>query len=356
MRWTLGSYTLKYNPKTLSKSWTPQNQPNVGANGLMTNPNLLFNGTQSFSIEVYDKPTKSTVSSITGSYIGISEKRVNEQMYLLKNNSTFDVKKKDNTLIGTHTIVTGNGVVLPTGNPISINDWDSGLAFIYSNSSGNQLLITDENGVANRKYIYSSDDSKYIEDIAWDYNSNFVALNPYGGIYTINTSTGAETLLYQFDDYNSNKSSSKKRYTSIIVYDKNGEYYLGVLRDSTDIIFVDYNSLDIVSKSETGMGNLLAISYSNYSDNTFALLSSKTLQITLNTCRLDILQIKNAISGGLVTVSDENGVNYRLSITQSSVTRDPNGNEARYEVSIDGNIAYAGIGFGNAWIKNSRSV
>lgn len=356
MRWTLGNYTLKYNPKTLNKSWTPQNQPNVGANGLITNPNLLYNGTQSFSVEVYDKPTKATTSSITGSYIGISEQRANEQMYLLKNNSTFDVKKKDNTLVGTFTIVTGNGVTLPTGNPISINDWDSGLAFIYPNSSGNQLLITGENGVANRKYIYSSDDSKYIEDIAWDYNKNFVALNPYGKIYTIDTTSGTETFLYQFSDYDSNKSNSKKRYTSLMVYDKNGSYYLGILRDSTDIIFIDYSSLEIVSKSETGMNNLLAISYSNYSDNTFALLSSKTLQITLNTCRIDVLQIKKAISGGLVTIGDENGMQYQLTVTQSSVTRDPNSNEARYEVTIDGNIAYNGIGFGNAWIKNSRTI
>jgi hypothetical protein len=307
-------------------------------------------------VEVYDKPTKSVVSSITGSYIGISEKRVNEQMFLLKNNSSFDIKKKDNTLIGTHTITSGNGVTLPTGNPIAINDWDSGLAFIYPNSSGNQLLLTDENGIANRKYIYSSDDSKYIEDIAWDYNSNFVALNPYGQIYTINTTTGAETLLYQFDDYSTNKSSSKKRYTSLIVYDKNASYYIGVLRDSSDIVFVDYGSLEIVSKSETGMSNLLAISYSNYSDNTFALLSSKTLQITLNTCRIDVLQIKDTLSNGLVTISDENGMQYKLAITQSSVTRDPNGNEARYEITIDGNIAYTGIGFGNAWVKNSRSI
>jgi hypothetical protein len=47
---------------------------------------------------------------------------------------------------------------------------------------------------------------------------------------------------------------------------------------------------------------------------------------------------------------------YKLAITQSSVTRDPNGNEARYEITIDGNIAYTGIGFGNAWVKNSRSI
>jgi hypothetical protein len=175
MRWTLGDYTLKYNPKALNKSWTPQNQANIGANGLISNPNLLYNGIQSFTAEIYDKPTNTTVSSITGSYIGVSEQRSNEQMYLLKSNSTFDVKKKDNTLVGTFTIATGNGVTLPTGNPISINDFDGSLAFVYPNASGNQLLITGENGVANRKYIYSSDDCKYIEDIAWDFNSKFIA-------------------------------------------------------------------------------------------------------------------------------------------------------------------------------------
>lgn len=354
MRWILGNYTLKYNPKTLSKTWSPQTPVNVGANGLITNPNLLFNGQQSFSIEIYDKPTKATVSTVTGSYIGITEKRVNEHLFLLKSGGAFDEKDKSNVIYGSHTITSGNGVSLPSGSPSSINHWDTGLAFIYPSSNQASLLITDENGVANRKYIYSSDDSKYITDIAWDYNSKFIALNPYGQIYTIDTSTGAEALLFQFDDYSTNKSISKNRYSSIIMYDKNGKYYMGVLTDSQDILFIDYVNLIIVSKSETGLNNQLAISYSNYSNATFSLLSSKVMSVALNTCRLEIEQLKTTLNAGQVTVTDEQGFQYVLVIATMGVTREPNSNEARYEVSIDGNIAYTGMGFGNAWTKNSR--
>lgn len=360
MRWTLGNYTLKYNPKTLNKSWSPQNQVNIGVNGLISNPNLLYQGTQTFSIEVYEKPTEATTSSLTGTYVGISEKRVNAQMYLLKLNGTFDVKNKDNSLVSTHTIVSGNGISLPTGTPTSINDWDSGLAFMYSNSSGNQLLITDENGIANRKYIYNSDDSRYIEDIAWDYNSNFVALNPYGQIYTINTSTGVETLAYQFGDYATNKSSSIKRYTSIFMYVKNESYYIGVLIDKKDILFIDYSTYDSVCKAYTGTNNLLAVSYSSYSGDSFALCgfttSSKIEKLTYNTCRIDIEQIKSAVVNGQVSINDENGFPYMLGIRTLTVTRDPNGNEARYEVTIDGDLIYVGMGFGNTWIANNRII
>lgn len=355
MRWTLGNYTLKYNPKTLSKSWSPQAQVNIGANGLISNPNYLYQGTQTFAIEVYDKPTKAVASSLTGSYIGVSEKRVNEQMYLLKNNGTFDVKNKDNSLVGTHTIISGNGVALPSGSPIAINDWDSGLSFIYPNTSGNQLLITDENGVANRKYIYNSDDCKYIEDIAWDYNSQFIALNPYGQIYQINTTNGTETMLYQFSDYIANKVSSIKKYTSIFMYIKNGDSYIGVLTDTKDVLFIDYISNKIVCKAETGMSNLLAMSYSSYSGDSFALLSNKVVKVTYNTCRIDIEQIKSIVDNGQVTINDENGFPYMLGIKTVSITRDPNGNEARYEVTIDGDIVYVGRGFGG-WIINSRNI
>jgi hypothetical protein len=353
MRWTLGNYTLKYNPKSLSKTWSPQNPVGIGVNGLISNSNLLFNGTQSFSIDIYDKPTKAISSSITGSYIGVSEKRVNGNMYLLKTGGAFDVKGKDNTLIGTKTIVSGNGVTLPTGNPISINDWDTGLAFIYPNSSGNQLLITDENGIANRKYIYNSDDSKYIEDIAWDYNANFITLNPYGQIYTINTSTGAKSLIFQFDDYSSNLSGLKKRYTSIFMYQKNSNYYMGVLTDTKDILFIDYVNLNLICKAKTGLNNILSISYSNYSNNSFLLLSNSIRQITFNTCRLDVEQIKSAVSNGQVMVSDEQGFQYMLMIKSLNITRNPS-NEEWYGIDIQADIAYDNIGFGNIWIKNSR--
>lgn len=356
MRWTLGSYTLKYNPKTLSKNWTPQNSPNMNANGTLSNGNLLFQGTQSFSVDIYDPPSKSLLSTMTGSYIGISEKRANEEMFLLKNNGTFDVKKKDNTLIGTYSIVSGNGVTIPSGYAHSINDFDSGLAFIYQASGNCQLLITDENGVANRKYTYGNDDSKYIEDIAWDYNSNFIALNPYGQIYTINTSTGLQSLLYQFDDYSNNLSSSIKRYTSIIMYEKSSNYYIGILRDTKEILFIDYNKLDIVSKSEIGLNNVLSISYSNYSGDCFSLLSSKIMKTTLGTSKIDVEIIKDIASNGKVEVYDEQGFRYILTISTIGFTRYPNSNEARYQAQIDGNIVYKNIGFGNNWVKNSRSI
>lgn len=355
MRWTLGNYTLKYNPSTVSKTWNPLTDVNINANGQISNPNLTFNGTQSFTIDIYDEPTNQTSSPISGSYIGVSEKRINERMYLLKSGGIFDVKGKDGTLYETHTVATGNGITLPTTKPTSIIHFDTGLAFMYKEATQSSLLITDENGVSNRKYIYSSDDLKYAEDVAWDYNSSFIALNPYGKIYTINTSTGTETFLYQFDDYSTNFSNSFKRYTDIIMYQKNNNLYIGVLRDSKDVIFIDYVSLNIVCKSETGLGNILSISYSNYSGDSFCVFSSKVMQTSLNTCRIDIEILKSIVANVQVQISDEQGFPYVLAIKTMSANRIYNKNEARYQVTIEGDIVYTNIGFGNTWTTNTRN-
>jgi hypothetical protein len=351
MRWTLGDYIVKYNPKTNSKSWTAQQDVTMNVNGEISNPNLVFTGEQEFSIDVFEKPTYAETSKITGSYIGATEKRLNERMFLLKSNGTFDMKGKDNTSFGTKTIVSGNGVALPSTFPNSISHWDSGLAFVYTQSTGIQLLVTDENGVANRKYTYSTDDLKYGEDICWDYNKNWVILNPYGKIYLVDTISGASTFLYQFDDYSVNQLSVTKRYTSIMMTVKNNKYFIAVLVDQKEIIYIDYSTLEIKCKAETGLSNILDICSSNYSGDYFAVMSNKMNKIYPNTSRLDIEYLKDVMATGQVTVYDEYNVATVLVIKDVQVTRQENKNEARYEVQISADIGYTNRGFSGTWFN-----
>jgi hypothetical protein len=356
MKWKLGSYIVKYNPKSNIKSWQSQQDIKINMNGEVSNPNLAYNGTHQFSIDIYEKPTYSDITVISGTYIGATEKRINERMYLLKSDGTFDIKDKNNILYGSYTIVSGNGVSLPSVKPSSLIHYDSGLAFIYKEASQATLVKTDENGVANRKYIYSSDDLKYGEDICWDYGNYFLALNPYGNIYRIDINTGVSSLLYSFDDYQSNLASSFKRYTSIFMFQKNSSFYIGILQDGKDLLFIDYQSLDIVCKAETGMGNILAISYSNYSGDCFSVFSSKIYQTYPNTSRIDVEYLKNIISNGQITIYDEMNVPLILSVKDMSITRNSNTNEARYEITINANISYSNVGFGNKWTNGSRTI
>jgi hypothetical protein len=355
MRWKLGNYTVKINPKSNSKTWDAQQNETINMNGEVSNPNLVWNGSQDFTIDVYEKPTYSQTTTLTGSYIGATEKRLDEKLYLLTSGGTFDVKGKTNTSFGSHTIVTGNGVTLPPVKPSSINHWDSGLAFIYHEATQATLLVTDENGVANRKYIYSTDDSKYVEDVCWDYSSYWLTLNPYGQIYKVDTTTGVSSFLFQFDDYDANKSASKKRYTSIFAIEKNAKICIGILQDGRDLVFIDYLALEIICKSELKLGNVLAVSYSNYSEDYFAVFSSKILQVFPNTARIDIEYLKFIIANGQVTIYDENNMPSILVIKNMSIDRDSNTNEARYEVQFSATIAYSNIGFNNTWITNHRS-
>jgi hypothetical protein len=352
MRWQLGDYIVKYNPKTNSKSWQADQDIIMNVNGQISNPNLIFKGTQNFVIDVFEKPTYSTPSVLSGSasYIGASEKRVNEYMYLLKSGGVFDVRKKDNTLIGTYTIVSGNGFTVPVIRPQSISHYDSGVAFISSDGNSSNLLMTDENGVINRKYTYSTDDLKYGEEIIWDYGTNFLALNPYGKIYKV-TMTGTSSFLYQFDDYDSNFSSSYKKYTSIMMTTKNNKPYIGVLQDKKDIVYIDYSTLEISCKAETGLFNVIDICNSNYSGDSFAVMSNKINKLYPNTSRLDIEYLKTVVCSGEITVYDEYSVPTVLVIKDMSVSRQENKNESRYEVEFSADIGYTNMGFSGTWFN-----
>jgi hypothetical protein len=351
MKWNLGGYDVKYNPKENGKSWNAQNQITINMNGEVSNPNLNYNGTQKFTIDIYDKPTyANNTANINGAYIAISEKRTTERMFLLKSTNAFDVKSKDGvTTYGTYTITGTASVVLPPTNPTSMIHIDTEVAFIYKESTKSTIVITDENGVANRKYIYSTDDIASAEHISWDNGSSLYMLNPYGKIYTVDKTTGTYTFLYQFDDYSYNSSLTKKKYTGIIHIKKAGKYYIGVLQDKSDIVFLDKITLEIVCKTETRKSNIVNLCYSDYSDNFFMLLGQKVLQFYPNTARIDVEYLKSIIANGQITIYDEMNIPSVLSVKDMSVLRKRNTNEAMYEVSINADIAYTNIGFSDTW-------
>jgi hypothetical protein len=210
--------------------------------------------------------------------------------------------------------------------------------------------MTDENGVINRKYTYSTDDLKYGEEIIWDYGTNFLALNPYGKIYKV-TMTGTSSFLYQFDDYDSNFSSSYKKYTSIMMTTKNNKPYIGVLQDKKDIVYIDYSTLEISCKAETGLFNVIDICNSNYSGDSFAVMSNKINKLYPNTSRLDIEYLKTVVCSGEITVYDEYSVPTVLVIKDMSVSRQENKNESRYEVEFSADIGYTNMGFSGTWFN-----
>jgi hypothetical protein len=137
--------------------------------------------------------------------------------------------------------------------------------------------------------------------------------------------------------------------------EKNAKQYIGVLQDGKDLVFIDYLTLEIVCKSELKLGNVLAISYSNYSGDYFAVFSSKILQVFPNTARIDVEYLKFIIANGQVTVYDENNLPAVLVIKDMTIDRDSNTNEARYEVQFSATIAYSNIGFNGVWVSNHRS-
>jgi hypothetical protein len=55
MRWKLGNYTVKINPKSNTKTWDAQQNETINMNGEVSNPNLVWNGSQDFTIDVYEK-------------------------------------------------------------------------------------------------------------------------------------------------------------------------------------------------------------------------------------------------------------------------------------------------------------
>jgi hypothetical protein len=342
MRWKIGDfdgYEFKYNPKSDNKGWSANEGTIMNMNGNISNPNLFYKGIQRFSIDLYDKPTSvSKTYKVSGSYISLSEHYFTSKLYLLKNNGTFEVKNSDGGVTVVKTVTGTASVTLPSSiYPLSITCMNGELAFLYRSASDVTILITDENGLAIRKYIYNtaSGDVSLSESICWDFGTTIYILNPYGKIYSLNGST--LTFLYEFPDYTTNKDALNKKYTGIMPTIKNGQMFLGILENKKDIIFLD-NAMKVSCKVGTGMSNIAGVSHSNTSKGYYIIVGTKVLQLFPNICRLDLKIIKEIIAKGQVTAFDELGFPSILSVTDMSITRHKNMHEARYEVEFNAEI------------------
>lgn len=356
MRWRLDTYELKYNPSQLSKQYRAKTGANLNIDGTMSNTNIDYDGSQDFTIDLYEKPTKTTSLPVTFTnnlYIAVSEDRVFEDVYLLRTNSIVDIKKKTGVAVRSFTI-TATTVTLPTGNPISMAHMDSEVAFLYRDATSSTVLITDENGSALRKYIYNNTlgDISYLDSIGFDYNKTLYATNPYGKIYSIDKTNGDQAFLVQFGDFSTNQSGGVKKYKSIHVLEKQGRQFIGLVTNG-DIIYLN-SEYEVSCKAQTGLTNVAHVSFSNYVDKYLVLMSNGLREMTTNTCRLDIDIIKKIISSGMVTVYNELNLAHIMTITGMRVSRKKNMSEARYEISLEGTIAYSNQTYGGQWFNISK--
>jgi hypothetical protein len=83
-------------------------------------------------------------------------------------------------------------------------------------------------------------------------------------------------------------------------------------------------------------------------------MSTNVKEMTANTCRLDIEIIKQIIASGMVTVYNELNLAHVMTIRSMRVNRKRNMGESRYELSLDGTIAYSNQTFGGQWFNITR--
>lgn len=350
-RWTLGGYELKYNPSSNEKEWSSDDSIITNINGNTSNPNLAYSGSQRFSIDIYDEPTRISKNNYVGwGFVSISEKKINERLYLLGIDGNIYVHDKSGGIHGSFEVTSGTTVTKPTGEPKSIAHLSSNeIAVLYKNdSTQSTVAICDENGVVNRKYVYSnaSGDISSIGSIVELNDSLLYGLSPRGMIFSIDINNGNDSFVYKFES--DSDSEVDNSYKSIIKNKKNNKVFIGVLRDNGDLVFIN-EKFEVSCISEFKNSGISDISMSDYSGDYFSIVRGNVFQAHPNTCRLDIDIIKNIISSGNIEVYDELGFPSIIVVSDLNISRKRNMYESRYEVSFNSKIAYNNKTFDNIW-------
>lgn len=356
-RWKLGNYEMTINPSQNTFTANAQNQSVGTVNGTVSNPNLFYTKQIQFQIDIYEDRTSvdsvPTLSFASGTYLSVAEDRLLEQLFMLNKSGKIDVYRKDATIVSNITISGTSSITLPSTNPNYICKTDSGIALLYIQSTGSQLLVTDENGVAKSKYIYSNIFSglawNFGDTPTWNFGNTLYTLDSFGRIYSLDMSSGASALFTQMDDFISNSSVGIKPYSSLMMCEKQGNIYLVMLKNKNTLIYIRLTDGKIINNISTIKNNVVDLSYSDYSGDSFILMSSGLYKITTNTARLDIDIIKNQISNGQVTVLNEHSIPTVIYCDTAQVNRLRNMNESRYEVQFNAYVAYDKKGYGGAW-------
>lgn len=372
-RWKIGNYAFTYNPHSNSLDYASQNNPINTLNGLTTNVNLFYDKKSTFEIDLYehrtyiDSPTPLSANTASAlSYISISEDQTNEYMILLskKNLSgtylgAVDKFHKDGSYVGTYNIVSGNSITPPNAQYLkSVTYTNTGMAILYNDGTESTILLTDENAVVNRNYIYTDQGTTYdgsvgnLVSIAWDFNKNIYGLNQYGNVYAIDRSTGTSSLIFSTDDCTDNLSTGNSPYNSIGVFEDQGYLYIIILTNKNTLNYYDFTG-NIRNSISTITNNINDFSFCNYSGDTYFFTNSfgngNLIKLHPNTVRIDLDIIKKQISSGQVTAYDENSVPMVLDVTNIQITRKRNMNEARYVVQFQATIAYKNRGYNMAY-------
>lgn len=342
-RWNIGGYEVKYNPSRDSISHSSATQPSINVDGSVSSHQTYFNGDRNFTIDLYDEPTyveRTPRITFDNEFVAITEKRMNERIFLLDNKNTIYQYTK-NGVFETSFPITNDAI---TTNPDDFAYMDNSIAVLYSEASRIVVSVSSEAGQVTDNYSFSVGDITKCESMSWDFSGGVYLLNPYGSLFHVNTMNGTSSFIMEMEDFSDNEANGIEKYKSVSIYRKDGLTYISILDNKGNLTFYD-GVLDAVGHIDIGMRGIVDISFCDYSRDSFILLDSMVYQYYPNTARLDLKTIKNLLSKGQVTMHDDGGFEMVLDINNISTQRLRNLDEDRYRLNFRATIAYERRGF-----------
>lgn len=354
MKWDIGGYVVNINPVEYSRENKSQVDPLMTANGTVSTANTTYETSQSFSLEIFKQKTsyKKLSYQLSAGYksLAVSKSGLGNH-YLLKGNTSID-KITYGGIITPLTITASATGVIGSGTLLSITHSGSEIIALYQVKQGNvvtsiEVTAIDDNGKTIRKYIYSSTsfpDLMNITDIAFHDGQVIHALDSYGRVFNIDFVSGQQYLLFSTPDYLENKEKNQSKYKGVSSYIKLDNYYVALLLANGDIQYYTLSG-DGMATAKTNIYNVKGISFDSFRKETFFLMERSILNINENTVSIDIEVIKDKLEKGMITVTDEDGMQLRMVIEDFKVERIRYLDEARYRIDLSGRVIDIPQGF-----------
>ncbi|MNS72524.1 hypothetical protein D3C72_1059390 [compost metagenome] len=326
-RWKLGNYELTYNPKSVSESWDTTGEIKTTANGRITSENRYFEEKTSFSFDVYNAPTKTEkkprFTFPLGTYRSISFDDIKNRTYLLRSGAgnIVDVFDEGGNQIKVLNLAgVGEIVAFCFGYPYLICFW-----------STKEMSFYDENGSYIRKYIYTDNELLDLCDLSQDYiTSQIYGVSKFGKVFRLNE--GDSVYVLQFSDYSANKTNNYTPYRSI---NTRSDGYMSILKNRT-LIFLN-PSFEITYALELDRDSLDVFSNTSGPD-AWALVSGEVRKIKLNISGLEVDKLKNSLTSGIISLSDENNITRYFAVESTDIQRVRNLQDSRYTFTINGTL------------------
>ncbi len=330
-RWKFGSYEFTYNPNNDVRQKRASGSEETTLSGAITNTNQFYDNMISITIDLYDKPTHYEKKPIKDTsafyYSAIAERRLSGELFCLRNGFV-DVIRKDGSLVR-------SVAYAYTGVPVAIAHMDDKIALFFTSGAQGNLYITDENCNQISKYTVTDPDYINCSGLTWDGASSLYVLCKFGKIFKTDYTNGTTTLVKQMDDYQLNKVSQSSAYRGL-------HYYKGFYGYINRQILTYLNSeFEVVYGNEipsTTLGYNISIIYGLYTEEFTVLTPTKIIKMYPNVCGVDIELIRNQLKNGIVVLTDEKGRTVNAMITDMGLERKRNRQDARYSVSLSGQI------------------